>query len=404
MNIKHKNLVIVGGGAVGMLMALALAKLGREITLIEKLPSCDDNCVDGRSIALSYTSICMLESLGVWARIKHEIEKIEHIHVSDKGLYGQVNLSAKDEGLPFLGVVIKMQHVLPKLIDALSVHKNIELWSNAKVIDLMDCNGQYTLILKSKDDIYSLHADLIIAADGAKSLLREKMAIDSYIHDYGQSALIFDVLLHKNHQNCAYERFINNGVMAMLPVGQKRVACVWSVAHQAVSQLRAMDKSDLLKMLQQIFSYRLGRFLDITNMHSFPLSLVQAKTLYKKNILLFGNASHFLHPISGQGLNLSIRDIGVLHDLMLDKEKLTSAVVANLLETYTSLRDFDHKRTVWVTHSMINIFTQQQWGIKKLRSLALHCLERDKFLKAAFSELMMGKLSYGSTLMQHKVY
>ena len=401
---EHKDIVIVGGGVVGMLMALALSKLEKEVTLIDKMPVDGAELIDGRSIALSYTSVCVLNSLGLWEKINDKVMFIEQVHVSDKGAYGQANLFAKDESLPFLGVVIKMQCLLPILQQAIIEQKNIEVWQHSEVVDLCELDNGYSLTISSNNNISHLSAQLIIAADGVKSRLRDKLGIQVSVHDYQQSALVFNLSLQNAHENVAYERFINDGVMAMLPVAKKQMACVWSVDHQQADYLCCQDNAFIIRKIQQIFSYRLGRFVDLSKIYRFPLSLVQAQSLYSKNVLLFGNAAHFLHPISGQGLNLSVRDIGVLYDLLAQEGELSSNTIAGVLEAYRNLRQADHKRTARLTHSMIDIFTQKAGVIKMLRNTALHCLERDQFLKNTFSKLMMGKYNYGSTLMQKKVY
>lgn len=399
---NHHDIVIVGGGAVGMLMALGLAKRDKQITLIEKLANTEMSKNDNRSIALSYSSVFMLNTLGIWQKIKAHVEYIKHVHVSDKGQYAQTNLYAKDEGLAFLGVVVKIRHLLPALHQSLMSENHITLYQDCQVIDLSEQAECFSLVIAKDDSTYEIMADLIIAADGAQSKLREKAGISASEHDYQQSALVFDLYLQRHHNNVAYERFINDGVLALLPVDDRQMACVWSVDHDKVDHWKAESKQTILKEIQRLVGYRLGRFIDMSELKSFPLSLIRAQTLYQKNLLLFGNASHFLHPISGQGLNLSIRDIGILYDLLAEETSLSTQRIAAILSKYQNTRVVDHKRTALLTHSMINVFSQDSLPIKLVRGAALHCLERDQHLKKAFSKLMMGKYNQGSTLMRSK--
>ncbi|WP_440683503.1 FAD-dependent monooxygenase [Cysteiniphilum halobium] len=399
---NHHDIVIVGGGAVGMLMALSLARLGKQITLIEKLANTKMSNNDNRAIALSYSSVCVLNTLGVWHKIKAHVEYIKQVHVSDKGQYAQTNLYAKDEGLAFLGVVIKMKYLLPALYHALINESHITLYQNCQVLDLCEQGECFGLLIAKEGNLNEITADLIIAADGAQSPLREKAGIAVNKHDYQQSALVFDLYLQRAHDNVAYERFIHDGVLALLPVDDRQMACVWSVDHDKVDDWMRQSKQDVLKEIQRLVGYRLGRFVDVSLLKSFPLSLIRAQTLYKKNLLLFGNASHFLHPISGQGLNLSIRDIGVLYDLLMSETFLSIQNVAAVLRKYQETRVFDHKRTTLLTHSMISVFSHGALPVKLARGFVLHCLERDQYLKKTFSKLMMGKYNYGSTLMRSK--
>ncbi|WP_117001606.1 MULTISPECIES: FAD-dependent monooxygenase [Cysteiniphilum] len=400
---SHHDIVIVGGGAVGMLMALSLAKQDKQITLIEKLANTELSKSDNRSIALSYSSVCVLNTLGIWQKIKDHVEYIKQVNVSDKGQYAQTNLYAKDEGLAFLGIVVKMKYLLPALYQALMNENHIALYQDCQVLDLLEQDECFSLVIEKDDNAYEITADLIIAADGAESKLREKAGISAYKHDYQQSALVFDLDLQRAHNNVAYERFINNGVLALLPIDDRQMACVWSVDHDKVDYWKAQSKQAVLKEIQRLVGYRLGRFIDVSELKSFPLSLIRAQTLYRKNVLLFGNASHFLHPISGQGLNLSIRDIGIVYDLLAgDDTAFTIQNIADMLAQYQEIRVFDHKRTALLTHSMINVFSQDALPIKLARGFALYCLERDQHLKKSFSKLMMGKYNHGSSLMRSK--
>ena len=394
------DVVVVGGGVVGMVIALSLAKLGRQITLIEKLANADIAKSDNRSIALSYSSVCVLNTLSIWHKIKPHVEYIKQVHVSDKGQYAQTNLYAKDEGLAFLGVVVKIKYLLPALYQSLVDEHHIALYQNCQVIDLSEQEEYFSLVIAKDDNSYEITAALIIAADGAQSKLREKAGISTNEHDYQQSALVFDLYLQKSHENIAYERFINDGVLALLPIDDKQMACVWSVDHDKVDYWIRQSKQDVLKEIQRLMGYRLGSFVDVSELKSFPLSLIRAQTLYRKNVLLFGNASHFLHPIAGQGFNLSIRDIGILYDLLSEQTSLSIQSIAAVLSKYQDTRVFDHKRTALLTHSIINVFKQDILPIKLIRGFVLHCLERDQHLKKAFSKLIMGKYNQGSTLMR----
>ncbi len=401
MSTDHKEIVIIGGGAVGMLMALALSSLDKKITLIEKQSVLQSDKVDNRSIALSYTSVCVLNALGVWQKIEQDVELIKQVHVSDKRGFSQTNLFAKDEGLPFLGCVVKLRHLVPVLFELLQNQMQLEIWQDTEVVDLCEQgDGEFQLLIAKTGQETKVNARLIVAADGAWSKLRTKAGIASTEYDYQQSALVFDIQLQKSHQNIAYERFVHDGVMAMLPVTKKQMACVWSVDREKVAYWHQQSKSTILKEVQRIFSYRLGRFVDIGEISSFPLSLIQAQSLFCKNLLVFGNASHFLHPISGQGLNLSIRDIGILYDLLKQEHHFSHESIENMLAAYQRLRQFDHKRTAMLTHTMLQVFNQSSMPIKLFRGVLLHCLERDQIFKKTFSRLMMGKYNYGSTLAQ----
>ena len=392
----QREITIVGGGIVGMIMALALVKGAHKVSLIEK--QLINNKTDKRSIALSYSSLCVLNTLGLWEVVAPYVTPIKHIHVSDKGAYGQVCLHAQDENLPFFGAIVPMSALLEACHQTLLDYGEAFRWMEAEVVGVKEHQGAYALSVNIDGHCKTMASDLIIAADGANSFIRQALAMQASVYDYHQSAIVCDISLRRPHQNWAYERFINNGVMAMLPLGGQKCACIWTINHDLVEELLNLSNADLVKKIQRVFGYRLGQFLSVTTPSAFPLSLMQASKLYKSNVLLFGNASHFLHPISGQGLNLSIRDIGVLYDLSLS-DKSTEQI----LKAYEHLRQDDHRRTAKVTHGLIESFSRKELIWQKARSLGLHLLHRDDFAKSFFSQLMMGKFTQGSSLNARRI-
>ncbi|WP_119342893.1 FAD-dependent monooxygenase [Facilibium subflavum] len=404
MSSQKQSIAIVGGGAVGMMLAVALSKLDCDfsITLIEKV-NLSALAQDQRAIALSYASVNMLNTLGLWTHIKAYAQPIFHIHVSDKGAYGQTRLHAENENLPFLGVIVKMSYIIKALLDALQ-KTTVDFSDNTTVQSLDKKNDRYMLYLEKNNTCKALHPDLIIGADGSESFVKKAVGIDSKIKLYHQSAVVFDVELKRDHEGWAYERFINSGVMAMLPLCNKQSSCVWTMSpDEAEAFVQLCDRQQLQKA-QHTFGYRLGQFMHITRPKAFPLRLVMAKKLYQDNVLLFGNAAHFLHPVSGQGLNLSMRDIGVLYDLLYQYPQIDQKNTLNqLLCRYTELRQSDHMRTAKVTDGLVNLFVKAGKASKHFRSVGLHLLQRDHFAKKALSHLMMGKWAYGSTLLQKKV-
>ena len=397
----QKDITIVGGGVVGMLLAVALARLSRTVLLIEKSSPKNDH----RSIVVSYSAVSVLNALGIWAHIKNHVAYIAHIHVSEKRAYGQFHLHKEDEGLPFLGVVVKMSLLLSALMATLQDLQQVELLFDSSVQGVeKDSESHYglTVIGQDKKQI-SIRSQLIIAADGTHSLIKNALGIRSKQHDYGQSALVFDLELKRSHQNCAYERFIGDGsIIAILPLIGNNASCVWALQHQQAAAVAGQSKVKMLQLLQQTFGYRLGKFCRAYQPQVFPLSLVQAERLYQGNILLFGNAAHFLHPVSAQGLNLSIRDVAILYDLIADKNNV-HLLADNIYPLYAKLRSNDHRRTAMITHRLIDIFSEDAFFHKSLRRMGMHLLQHNPLAKKCLSHLMMGKLNYGSSLMQHSV-
>jgi 2-octaprenyl-6-methoxyphenol hydroxylase len=395
---------IVGGGLVGQLLALILAEQGYQVALIEqqKIQKTYTDSFDNRSIALSYPAVCMFHKLGVWDQLSPYATPIERIHVSDKGHFHQVNLNREDEHTPFLGAVVEMPHLLTVLSASLRLEKNIAVIAPAKITGLINYEqGIKSLKLEINQVKSTLSAKLIVACDGAQSQIRDWLGIFTKNIDYKQSALTFNVELKRGHNNIAYERFIGDGVMAMLPITQSRSACVWTMSPLEIETCLKMDDSTFLKLAQSTFGYRLGCFTKVGCRGRFPLHLVYADKLYQGNVLLFGNAAHFLHPVSGQGFNLSFRDVGALYDLLFEFGIHEDNKA--LFESFEKLRIKDHKRTISVTNGLIKSFLSQNRVIKCGRGLGMGILERGELGKKFANQLMMGRLDPMSSLTKEKV-
>ncbi|AIT09001.1 2-octaprenyl-6-methoxyphenyl hydroxylase [Candidatus Francisella endociliophora] len=404
------DVAIVGGGIVGLLTSLALAKTGCKIIHIEKDQLQVKN--DNRSIAVSYSSIAFLNTLGLWDKVTSKTQAIKKVHVSDKGRYGRAEIFAKDENLPFLGAIAPMQELLSVALKSVADNSNIEKAFETNVIDLQKNQDKYSLVVEQKQQQKIIEADLIIACDGANSSLRKMLSVGAETRDYKQDAVVFDIQTDLDNDNTAFERFMTDGVLAMLPKSRTTMGCVWTVDRDNSKEKLALATSEFEELLQDRFGYRLGQIKLDSKPAVFPLYLVQSNEVYKDNVLFFGNALHFLHPVSGQGMNLSIRDIGFLYDLI-DKrvtERTRSASdifnsfeLKNILQAFEKVRKPDHDRTINVTHGFVKWFVSNDRKLVTSRNVGLHLLQRSKLAKKALSRVMMGKLTKGSTLMRKVV-
>ncbi len=396
------DIVVIGGGLVGFALAKAVSALGYSITLIEsrEVQSPKITELDNRSIALSYPTISALKSLGVWERLSSQAQEIKQIHVSDKGRYGQATINGDKEHLPFLGAVVEMPYLHNALIDSIK-DENVKIISPAMVEAIDKTDAYYHLKIKQGDKYYALNAKLIIACDGANSQIRESLELPTYKKQYNQIAMVCNIQLKRSHEGMAYERFYKDGVTAMLPLTQNRCGCIWTMPPELADIFKTLSPAEILKKTQEQFGYRLGRFLNIGKVGWFPLSLIRAEKLYKDNVLLFGNAAHFLHPVSAQGFNLSVRDIACLGDLISEHGLNEDNHI--LLEQYEVQRLNDQKRTATITNGLIDIFGEQSLKYCVGRRLGLHFFERSKFGKKLMNKVMMGRDGKLSRLHLNKI-
>ncbi|WP_395167133.1 FAD-dependent monooxygenase [Francisella salimarina] len=400
MNIKY-DIAIVGGGVVGLLTSLALAKTGCTIIHIEKDELEVKN--DNRSIAVSYSSIAFLNTLGLWDKVASKTQSIKKVHVSDKGRYGRAEIFAKDENLPFLGAIAPMRELLAVALQNVAENENIEKAFKTNVVSLQKNADDYSLVVEQEQQQDKIiQASLIIACDGANSSIRKMLNVGAQTTDYKQDAVVFDIQTDLDNDNTAFERFMTDGVLAMLPKSKTTMGCVWTVDREDSKAKLNLGKKEFEELVQDRFGYRLGQLEVATKPAVFPLYLVQSNEVYKDNVLFFGNALHFLHPVSGQGMNLSIRDIGFLYDLLVESDFSQSSIAA-VLEEFAKVRKPDHDRTINITHGFVKWFVSNDLKFVASRNVGLHLLQRSKLAKKVLSRVMMGKLTRGSTLMRKVV-
>ncbi|MBK2025216.1 FAD-dependent monooxygenase [Francisella philomiragia] len=399
MNTKY-DVAIVGGGIVGLLTSLALARTGCSIIHIEKDELEVKN--DNRSIAVSYSSIAFLNTLGLWDKVASKTQAIKKVHVSDKGRYGRAEIFAKDENLPFLGAIAPMRELLAVALQNVAENENIEKAFKTNVVSLQKNADDYSLVVEQEQQDKIIQASLIIACDGASSSIRKMLNVGAQTTDYKQDAVVFDIQTDLDNDNTAFERFMTDGVLAMLPKSKTTMGCVWTVDREDSKAKLNLGKKEFEELVQDRFGYRLGQIEVATKPAVFPLYLVQSNEVYKDNVLFFGNALHFLHPVSGQGMNLSIRDIGFLYDLLVESD-FSQSSIAVVLEEFAKVRKPDHDRTINITHGFVKWFVSNDFKFVASRNVGLHLLQRSKLAKKVLSRVMMGKLTRGSTLMRKVV-
>ncbi|MDF2690439.1 MAG: 2-octaprenyl-3-methyl-6-methoxy,4-benzoquinol hydroxylase / 2-octaprenyl-6-methoxyphenol [Gammaproteobacteria bacterium] len=320
---RQFDIVIIGGGLVGVTMALALSQLNLNIALIEAKTEkrIQEPSLETRSLALSYGSAKILQGLGLWQFLQSQSTAIKHIHVSDRGHFGFARLNAEQSKTEALGYVIEIQALLAVLYQQLHSSR-VKSFSQASLKHLQQSDDQVRLDIESAEGALSITSKLVLGADGAHSTVRQLLGINLEEHDYQQVAIASNIGLKRDHQHNAYERFTAEGPLALLPLSEQRMAMVWTVKKQHVQQILAQSDSDFLKSLQMAFGYRAGKFLAIGKRQTYPLKQLKVSSHYKGRVALIGNSAHSLHPVGGQGFNLSMRDIAALALLSLSSISL----------------------------------------------------------------------------------
>ena len=388
--MNRVSLAIIGGGLVGASLALALqagAKArGWKIVLIE--PFAPGNSYqpsyDARSSALSYGARQIYERMGLWQAIAERAEPIKDIHVSDRGRCSTGRVSSSEEGVPALGYVVENTWLGQSLWKSLD--PDVISWRcPAEVIHMQPLEDGYRLTL---NDETTLDCDLAVLADGGRSGLREQLGIHVRKRPYDQSALIANITPSQPHAGMAFERFTDEGPMALLPLPDNRCALVWTRLGMDARRLAALDERSFLSELQAVFGYRLGTLKQVGARHLYPLSLVEAEEQVRPHLTILGNAAHSLHPIAGQGFNLSLRDAQALADALLASDKKPGDF-ATLL-SYQQRQKLDQQLTIGFSDQVTRVFGSEQPLVSLGRNLGLLGLDLLPPAKRWFARQAMG--------------
>ncbi len=383
------EIAIIGGGLVGASLALALqdgAKArGWRLRLIEPfLPGeAYQPSYDARSSALSYGTRQLYEGLGVWPTIAKRAEPIRQIHVSERGCFGATWLDAREEGVAALGYVVDNAWIGHCLWQALD--ETVVIDCPASVQQMQATTAGYRLTL---NDGRQLDCALAVLADGGRSPLREQLGVSVHSKSYGQTAIIANLTPSRPHQNIAYERFTESGPMALLPLPENRCALVWSCPEEVINHLMNLPAARFLSELQQRFGYRLGAFSQLGERHAYPLALVRAAEQVRSGLVLLGNVAHSLHPIAGQGYNLSLRDAMTLAEVLLHSSA-TPGTLADL-QRYQAQQGFDQRLTIGFSDRLVELFGEGRSVLRHSRSLGLLALDMLPAARQQFTRRAMG--------------
>lgn len=393
---QHFDIIIVGAGMTGASLALALSQKQSakplRIALIEaaELHFGQHPGFDGRAIALSAGSLRWFQQQGLWSSMAPYGCGIEHIHVSDRGHCGWTTMQADEYHLDALGQVIELEHAGRELHQHLAQRQGISLFCPARVKHIEQQAQQVVLEL---DDQQCLSASLLIGADGGDSLVGQQIGGQQQ-HDFAKYALIANVRADQDPAGRAFERFTDQGPLALLPMSEQRWSVVWSLEAEQAKRLQNADEQVFLGELQQAFGYRAGRFNAVGKRAAYPLLLRYYPRLFAHRMLLLGNAAHSLHPIAGQGFNLALRDVAGLAPLLLQQWQQGQDLGAHsVLDAYQQLRQDDIERTIAMTAGLASVFASNDKSSVIPRNLGLMAMQLCPSLKMLLAKQSLGLFS-----------
>ena len=398
-----RDIAIVGGGLVGLCAALTLQHPSRRVDIIEagKTGAAQAGGLDARSIALSFTSVQIFRALGLWPQLEARAAPIRRIHVSARGRWGTTRIRAGDYALDALGYVIENRALSECLLDAVASVKTIRLLDEAEC-ESIDQDSSVVIGYRRKGRRQRLEARLGLIADGARSPARDVLGIDHQDVDYGQTVVICNVEVDSPHPDTAYERFTAHGPLAMLPLGDRRYACVWTLDPDRAAGLTDIDDDAFIAALQDCFGMRLGYIERVGRRFSLPIRRVRADRLYQGRCVLIGNAANALHPVAGQSFNLSLRDVAWLYELFRDHAlaELDDARFGELMTSYAPMREAEQRRVIRYGDGLVSLFSNRLPVLDHARAAGLGLLDLVPPLKTQVAFAGMGLTFGGNRLLR----
>lgn len=385
------DVLIVGGGFVGGALALALAKAGLAVALVEASdpavrPAVD---ADGRATAIALTSRRLLTSLGVWDRLAADAGPMRHIRVTDGSSRLYLHYHYRDVGSEPFGHMVENRFLRPAIMDKARAAEGVTFLAPARVADLEFGRARVKAWL---EDGRCIRASLAVAADGRFSQVREMAGIAVTGWSYRQTGIVCAVTHERHHGWVAHEHFLPAGPFAILPLMPgTRSSIVWTERADLAPVLMAMDEADFLAELKR----RFGDFLGAVRLEgkpiAYPLGLQYAHRTIGRRLALVGDAAHVMHPIAGQGLNMGFRDVAALaqaleeglshgHDLGSDR----------VLRRYARWRRFDNTVMLTLTDGLNRLFSNDIPPLRLARDLGLAGVQQIGPLKRFFMRHAMG--------------
>ena len=376
------DVVIIGGGLVGLSLARALARSGLKQALIEPQPPVAapaGSSWDNRVYALSPGSVAFLEDGGAWQRLPRDrITRVEAMQVQGDAGDARLHFSAYDAGLRELAFIVEGRQLLQALWEGLGDLADLRIFRPAGWTSL-ELGAEYAAL--RLDDGTEIAARLVIGADGADSRVRTQAGISVRPGDYGQLGVVANFSCEKPHRGTAFQWFMRDGVLALLPLPGIRVSMVWSIAQEQGRKLLALPAAELAAQVGAASHGALGALQLITPAAGFPLKLARVTQFTKPRVALVGDAAHNVHPLAGQGVNLGFRDARTLAAVLIARGPQRDCGDHALLRRYERARREDVLAVHLMTDGLQKLFNNDIVLIARARNLGLKLVNWQPLLK-----------------------
>ena len=380
MKERH-DVVIVGGGLVGASLAIALDRQGLDVGLVEASPPGQMPAVfDQRNLSFAAATVNALTALGVMQHLRAPTGTIRRIHISRQGDFGRVKLDAQDYGRDAFGQVVVARDFGEALETRLEGLARLTRYRPARFVGFgPDGAGHRALRIADGEGERTLHARLVVAADGTRSAVREALGIGVDEHDYAQTLFVARVRATQAPDGTAYERLCDDGPTAVLPRGDRHWGVVHAVAREDADAVAALDEAAWLARLQHAIGWRIGRLTGSGERSAYPIVRVVAQRLVAERAVVLGNAAQTIHPIGAQGFNLGLRDALTLAEEIARRDDPGDPAS---LAAYAARRQEDRERTLAFSDGLARLTANPSPLMKLLRSLGLLAVDAQPALQS----------------------
>jgi 2-octaprenyl-6-methoxyphenol hydroxylase len=384
------DLVIVGGGIVGLTLAAALKDSGLNILLIEARVA-SAAVAKGQAYAVHMLSAQIFQGIGLWDKILPNVAKYNQVRLSDADYPDVVNFQTTDLGTPELGFVAEHYALLEPLQEFVQSCPNVTILCPAEVVSTQNERDIVTINIKIGDENRIIRSKLLVAADGSKSPIRQAAGIKTKGWKYWQSCIVAFVKPEKSHNNTAYEKFWSSGPFAILPLPGNRCRIVWTAPHEEAKALCALNDQEFLAELTKRYGQQMGKLELLGDRFIFQVQLMQSDRYVLPRLALIGDAAHNCHPVGGQGLNLGIRDAAALAEIIQTAHKHRQDIGnISILKQYESWRKKENLAILGFTDLLDRVFSNNFLPIVIIRRLGLWIMQRVPIIKIFALKLMIG--------------
>ncbi len=384
------DVLISGGGLVGGTLACGLCDGGLTVCVVDVLDQkiSLDAAFDGRASAIALSSKRVLEGLGLWTGMERETAAINEIRVSDGQSLFFLHYDREDVGAEAFGYMVENRAIRRSLAKKFVNLKNLTLFAPARIVDLERNPGGIRAIL---DDGRTVGARLIVGAEGRRSPTRDHAGIKTTNWSYMQTGIVCTVAHELPHDNVAHEHFLPAGPFAILPLPNNCSSIVWTERDVIAAEIMSLPEDAFLAELRNRFGDFLGDIRIVGSRWAYPLSLQFAERAVDHRLVLAGDASHGMHPIAGQGLNMGLRDVAVLAEVLSDARRLgLDPGDGTALKSYERWRRFDNTLMLVMTDALNRLFSNDIEPVRLARDVGLAAVNRMPILKRVFMKHAMG--------------